>query len=251
MLCDNSCEDIILPEETKIIYPYAFWQACDVRSIYIGKNVEKILAVCVEKNDIEAVTFYNQLGLIKREAIDEVIEKCNDTQMKALMLDLQSKTQGKPKKQSNRLSLSSKPKAEWKPHKDNAYQVTRYLGSDTEVTFPTEINGTAITEIANATAKLPENYLNITSVIIPEGYTRLGDNAFHGCVNLEKVTLPSTLKDIGKNCFKDCKNLKEIHIPAAVKHISEKAFYNTGIYSFEFLKMLLLMITLWEVQDVL
>lgn len=201
---------------------------------YLKRSMKKILAVCVEKNDIEAVTFYNQLGFIKREAIDEVIEKCNDTQMKALLLDLQSKTQGKPKKQSNRLSLASKPKAEWKPHKDNAYQVTRYLGSDTEVTFPTEINGTAITEIANATAKLPENYLNITSVIIPEGYTRLGDNAFHGCVNLEKVTLPSTLKDIGKNCFKDCKNLKEIHIPAAVKHISEKAFYNTGIYSFEF-----------------
>ena len=34
MLCDNSVADVVLPEETKIIYPYAFWQACDVRSIF-------------------------------------------------------------------------------------------------------------------------------------------------------------------------------------------------------------------------
>ncbi|MBR5265796.1 MAG: leucine-rich repeat protein [Clostridia bacterium] len=203
---------------------------------YLKRSMKKILAVCVENNDIESVSFYGQLGFIKREAIDEAIEKCNDTHMKALLLELQSKAQGKPKKQSTRLSLSSsaKPKAEWKAHKDNANQVTRYLGSDTEVVFPAEINGTAITEIANATAKLPENYLNITSVVIPEGYVRLGDNAFNGCENLEKVTLPSTLKEIGKNCFKDCKKLKEIYIPAAVKHIGEKAFYGAGIYSFEF-----------------
>ena len=203
---------------------------------YLKRSMKKILGVCVSENNIEAVAFYGQLGLIKREAIDEVIEKCNDTHMKALLLELQSQAQGKPKKQSTRLSLTSsaKPKAEWKPHKDNAYQVTRYLGSDTEVVFPAEINGTAITEIANATAKLPENYLSITSVVIPEGYVRLGDNAFNGCENLEKVTLPSTLKDVGKNCFKGCKNLKNIDLPAGINHIGERAFAGTEIESFEF-----------------
>lgn len=200
---------------------------------YLKRSMKKILAVCVENNDIEAVMFYNQLGILKSDAIEVALEKCSDTQMKALLLEYQSKVPVKAKKKTESLSLSSKPKAEWKAHKDNTNQVTRYLGSDTEVTFPTEINGATITEIANATAKLPENYLNITSVIIPKGYTRLGDNAFNGCENLEKVSLPSTLKVIGKNCFKGCKKLREIDIPKSVKHISERAFSGTGISAFE------------------
>lgn len=203
---------------------------------YLKRSAKKLMSMCIGNRDLESAAFYGQLGILKQETINAAIEECSareQPEMMALLLDLQNQTPGKVKKQINSLSLSSKVKAEWETHKDSPALLSRYLGNETEIVFPSEVKGVTITGLANASTKLPENYLNITSVVIPEGYTVLGNNAFNGCEKLESVTLPSTLQHIGKNCFKDCKALKQIEIPASVTDIDDYAFFGTGIKAFE------------------
>ena len=64
------------------------------------------------------------------------------------------------------------------------------------------------------------------SYTIPDGITRIGDNAFNRCENLTKVTITSTVTRIGDSTFLYCTNLKEVFIPSNVMRIGQDAFSN-------------------------
>ncbi|MBR2732086.1 MAG: leucine-rich repeat protein, partial [Clostridia bacterium] len=65
-----------------------------------------------------------------------------------------------------------------------------------------------------------------TCVTVPEGVTRIGREAFAGCVNLTTISLPSTLKTIGDYAFRDCSALTEISLPAGLSSLGMYAFFN-------------------------
>ena len=90
-----------------------------------------------------------------------------------------------------------------------------------------------------------------TSVVLREGVTAIGDDAFDNCTSLAEVTIPSTvtqigdsafvstnisaldlpkgLLEIGTYAFANCKQLKEVVIPDTVKKIGYAAFaYNSN-----------------------
>lgn len=64
----------------------------------------------------------------------------------------------------------------------------------------------------------------VKSVVIDNGITSIGKNAFNGCSNLLSVSIPSTVKEIGSNAFSGCKSLVEITIPYGVTTIGDNAF---------------------------
>ncbi len=65
--------------------------------------------------------------------------------------------------------------------------------------------------------------LNITSIVIPEGITTIGDNAFEDCTALESVVLPNTLSSIGRYAFSSCP-IKTIELPGSLNSVGENAF---------------------------
>jgi len=73
---------------------------------------------------------------------------------------------------------------------------------------------------------------NINTVIIDEGVTHIGNNAFRDWFSIKKVTLPSGLKSIGNDSFRSC-GVTEITIPDGVTSIGEGAFLHTGIRTLE------------------
>lgn len=64
----------------------------------------------------------------------------------------------------------------------------------------------------------------ITSVIIPEGVTTIGSNAFNQCNKLESVKLPKTLKNIEYYAFFNCSSIKSLELPEGTANIGTGAF---------------------------
>lgn len=80
-------------------------------------------------------------------------------------------------------------------------------------------------------AKTPwyANRADITSIVVTEGVTKIGDYAFYGYSNLASVQLPDSLESIGNYAFKNCGKLSEITLPEKVSAIGESAFYGCGL----------------------
>ena len=81
--------------------------------------------------------------------------------------------------------------------------LTKYIGSDTEISVPKHTNGTSITAI--------------------------GEGAFKS-TDVQKVTLPDGITHIDWFAFSDCKKLSEIYIPSSVSSISYGAFENCSSF---------------------
>lgn len=71
----------------------------------------------------------------------------------------------------------------------------------------------------------------IKSVIINDGVTRIGSNAFRGCVALESVSIPNSVSSIGSFAFYDCISLTGITLPDGLKYIDDHAFTASGLTS--------------------
>ncbi len=70
-------------------------------------------------------------------------------------------------------------------------------------------------------------------VVIPDGVTSIGQDAFRDCTGLTGITIPDSVTSIGDSAFCDCKGLTSITIPDSVTSIGDYAFHNcvglTGI----------------------
>ncbi len=64
----------------------------------------------------------------------------------------------------------------------------------------------------------------ISTVVIQEGVTTIGDNTFGDCEALTSVTLPEGLTTIGDSAFGNCDMLMSVTIPAGVTTIRGNAF---------------------------
>lgn len=74
-----------------------------------------------------------------------------------------------------------------------------------------------------------EHSNDIRSVVLEEGVTGIGTQAFYKCTKLEEVVFPDTLISIRGNAFLGCTSLKEIRLPKSVTLIGNRAFNATGI----------------------
>ena len=78
----------------------------------------------------------------------------------------------------------------------------------------------------NWKGKYTYNFFKIPStLIIPEGCEKIGDNVFWGCRNLKDVVIPESVKRIGNSAFCNCWWLEKVVIPRSVKWIGYSAFY--------------------------
>ena len=65
---------------------------------------------------------------------------------------------------------------------------------------------------------------SITSAVISNGITRIGNGAFWSCWKLTSVTIPNSVTSIGSDAFSFCSGLTSVTIPNSVTSIGEYAF---------------------------
>lgn len=66
---------------------------------------------------------------------------------------------------------------------------------------------------------------SIVSVVIKNGVTSIGEEAFGDCKNLKKVTIPDSITNIGTAAFAVCTSLTSIKIPNGITRIEKNTFF--------------------------
>ena len=66
---------------------------------------------------------------------------------------------------------------------------------------------------------------SMTSVSIPDSVAIIGDGAFYWCSSLTNIVIPKGVTSLGNSAFSRCSSLASITIPNSVTSIGESAFY--------------------------
>ena len=104
---------------------------------------------------------------------------------------------------------------------DGTYaEVIGYEGTATKILIADTYKGFPVTNIYNEAFKSEK----ITSLIIPNSVTSIGDYAFYYCRSLTSVTIPDSVTSIGEFAFFGCSSLTSITIPDSVTSIGSYAF---------------------------
>ena len=101
--------------------------------------------------------------------------------------------------------------------------ITKYKGSDENVTVPEKIDGNKVVNIGNEAFR---NNRKIKTVIIPDTVTLIGNSAFYGCSFLTDITMTKNLASLGAYAFYGCSSLNSINLPESLTIIDNNTFYN-------------------------
>ena len=88
------------------------------------------------------------------------------------------------------------------------------------------ISGTGAMEDYTFSSFTPWDSQRITSIVINNGVTSIGKEAFGNCRSLTSVTVPNSVTSIGEYAFSFCISLTSVTIPNSVTSIGEGAFNN-------------------------
>lgn len=84
--------------------------------------------------------------------------------------------------------------------RNNEITILSYIGKETNVVVPKEIDGCPVTEIGESAFAGTK----IVSVVLPDTVTSIDWFAFSGCSSLTRVTAGSTLASVGYGAFDGC-----------------------------------------------
>ena len=94
--------------------------------------------------------------------------------------------------------------------------LVKYKGKAKEVVIPDGVTSIGDNAFAKRTA--------IKSVIIPDGVTSIGKSAFARCTKLEKIVIPDSVKSIDRAAFHYCTSLTLVRIPDGITKVNDFLF---------------------------
>ena len=120
-------------------------------------------------------------------------------------------------------NVNSVPDFEYSENEDGGITVTDYIGTDTDISIPAEIDGKPVTQIGAGAFAYNED---IKSIEMPDTVTIIKSEAFHGCTSLSAVSLSQNLESIEDGAFLRCTKLSDISLPPSLNSIGYSVFAN-------------------------
>lgn len=200
-LCIDRNVKNVTVEGVKKINPRAFWHSEVLEHLVIGEGVTEIgNGAFLHCSSLKSVSLPSTLKKIGKDAFDECysVEKIE----------------------------SASPLFKFDEEKSTLYYVHSKKERQPILSLKKELH------------KVPESFLTIengivtkchesaVSVVIPDGVTAIGENAFNKCESLKSVVIPESVREIGKCAFHYCEALESVVIPKGVTAIGNGAFAN-------------------------
>lgn len=111
-----------------------------------------------------------------------------------------------------------------------------------KMVVPTQVISTLNSGLTTVT--IPEGYDRvgdeafanslITNINFPKTLTLIGESAFYNCTKIASITLNEGLENIGKKAFMDLKSLTALNFPSTLQIIHDEAFRNCYVYDLKF-----------------
>ena len=140
------------------------------------------------------------------------------------LAERQAKKEKKAKRDAEKASKPAEAKQEKKKVVDEGPAkmtiadgiLKKYVGNEETVIVPDGVTGIG-------TNAFKDN-VTLRKIVLPEGLLLIDDSAFNGCSNLAEINWVNTIEDIGKRAFKGCSSLETIVIPGNTINLMDNAF---------------------------
>lgn len=115
---------------------------------------------------------------------------------------------------------------------DGSLQVSADSGKEMpeEIVIPSEYEGKPVTAV-KAQGFALNRAEGLERIVIPEGVTSIGENAFYNLITLESAVLPDSLIEMGMYAFAGCAALQDIEFGSGLTVIPVGAFGGCAIAS--------------------
>ena len=110
--------------------------------------------------------------------------------------------------------------------------ITKYNGTERNLTIPSTLNGYTVVEIgpyAFFDIETSTGNMDIRSVNIPSSVKKIGKFAFNLCSGLNTVTLTDGINVIEEGAFFNCGNLATINLPDSITYIGRNILHGTKV----------------------
>lgn len=219
--CPGGRSELVIPERVTQVSIVAFWGCGDMHKITFPASVRNIEGDFSVWNEEEEVLSF----VVVRDSYAETYAKEHNIPY-TYVDDPENPDDPDDPDNPDDPDAPDKPeetKGEYRCREleDGTLELTGYIGNETKLTLPAELDGKKVTAIGDGAF---EGLADVREVEIPQGLTSIGMDAFSGCVSLSKINLPKGIDSIGAGAFFACFQLAEIQIPEGVTEIEFQTF---------------------------
>lgn len=254
---DDKIENLVIPEGITHILRRTFYDHKKLTSMTLPSTLIEIGENAFEGcNGLDAIVLPENLKKVCKEAFAKctklraiTVKGMQTTFEKDVFLDCKQKVLSFRCEAGSEAEKFAKENgytvlvngAEGEQQQQFTYKITKskkivkllgYVGQETEVTIPTEIEGYPVTDLHKDTFR---NNKEIKKVIWNPALKEIPKETFYGCTSLTEVVIPEGVQTIGEKAFYNCTGLKEIFIPKTVQSIGIEAF-TTAEYNYVWVK---------------